>query len=200
MEACTVSQPPDTRESLLVRLADPANRQAWEEFVAIYRPVVFRLARQRGLQDADAHDLSQQVLLSVSKAIGRWKPAGEGAKFRHWLARVARNAILNAIVRGPKEKGCGGTTALRSLQEQPDESDSAAQVELEYKRALFRRAACLVRDVVEAESWQAFWLTTVEGKSVDEAAKALDKSPGAVYAARMRVMRRLQVKVRELED
>lgn len=60
---------PDTRDSLIVQVQNPANRDAWEQFTAFYRPTVYRLARTRGLQDADADDLAPQVLLAVARAI-----------------------------------------------------------------------------------------------------------------------------------
>ena len=86
---------PETRESLIVQVKDPSNRLAWERFVAIYQPVIYRIAIARGLQDADAHDLTQQVLIAVASSIGRWEKSGETKRFRHWLRRVARNAIVN---------------------------------------------------------------------------------------------------------
>jgi len=66
-------EPGETRESLLIRLRDPQCDTAWQEFSAIYRPMVYRLARHSGLQDSDAEDVTQRVLLSVSGAIGEWR-------------------------------------------------------------------------------------------------------------------------------
>ena len=59
----------ETSESLILRVKDPANATAWSAFLAIYRPVIYRLARSRGLQDADAEDLAQQVLVSISRTV-----------------------------------------------------------------------------------------------------------------------------------
>ncbi|HJN10352.1 MAG: hypothetical protein QGG09_11400 [Pirellulaceae bacterium] len=53
-----MAQLPETRNSLLLKVRDPADADAWIEFAAIYRPVIYRLARRRGLQDADAEDLA----------------------------------------------------------------------------------------------------------------------------------------------
>lgn len=74
---------PETRDRLLVQVRSPANREAWDEFALIYRPVIYRLARHRGLQDADAQDLAQRVLMSVAAAIGRWEKSDESVRFRH---------------------------------------------------------------------------------------------------------------------
>src|ERR1700716_2498865 len=108
---------PETRESLLVQVRSPANREAWDQFALIYRPVVYRLARHRGLQDADAQDLAQHVLMAVASAIGSWEKSNESVRFRHWLRRVARNAIVNALSRRPHDCAVGGSSVHELLME-----------------------------------------------------------------------------------
>jgi RNA polymerase sigma-70 factor (ECF subfamily) len=195
-----VTEFPETRDSLLVQVRSPANREAWEEFASLYRPVIFRLARQRGLQDADAQDLAQQVLMAVAAAIGDWEKSHEEVRFRHWLRRVARNAIVNALSRQPRDRGAGGSSVQVLLSEQPEvDEKSTALIELEYRRELYLRAARMVRGDVEMETWRAFELTVIENRTIDEAAAELDKPVGTIYAARSRIMRRLREAVRELE-
>src|SRR5690349_6553727 len=87
-----VTEFPETRDSLIVQLRSPANRAAWDEFALTYRPVIYRLARNKGLQNADAQDLAQRVLIAVAAAIGSWEKSSGSVRFRHWLRRVARNA------------------------------------------------------------------------------------------------------------
>ena len=183
-----------------MQVRSPANREAWDEFVLIYRPVIYRLARHRGLQDADAQDLAQQVLMAVASAIGSWEKCNESVRFRHWLRRVARNAIVNALSRRPQDRAAGGSSVQELLLEQPsDDLESTAQIELEYRRELYWRAAKVVRRDVEPETWRAFELTVIENRSIEDAAVELDKPVGKIYAARSRIMRRLREAVRELE-
>jgi len=196
---------PETRDSLLVQVRDPHNAQAWEQFARIYRPVIFRLARRRGLQDADAHDLSQQVLMSVASAIGRWESNGESVRFRHWLRRATRNAIVNALSRSPRDRAVGGSSVQELLDREPDSTDGPAndterELDIEYRRELYLRASDIVRVDIQPETWRAFELTVIDGQSIEVAAKQLSKSVGTIYAARSRVMRRLREAVRELED
>lgn len=192
---------PETRDSLLVQVRSLANREAWDEFALTYRPVIYRLARHKGLQDADAQDLAQRVLMAVASAIGSWEKSSESVRFRHWLRRIARNAILNALSRQPLDRAAGGTSVQEFLLEQPGYDPHAdAQIELEYRRELYLRAARIVRSDVEPETWRAFELTVVENRSIDEAAVELDKPVGTIYAARSRIMRRLRKAVQELEQ
>ncbi|MCA9194197.1 MAG: sigma-70 family RNA polymerase sigma factor [Planctomycetales bacterium] len=192
---------PETRDSLLMQVRDPANREAWEQFAQIYRPVIYRIAVARGFQDADAHDLAQQVLIAVATAIGRWEKSEEETRFRNWLSRVTKNAILNAVARRPKDRARGGSSAQIGLDELA-ECDRATEELLaqEYRREIYLQAADRVRVNVTADTWQAFEWTVVDGREIAEVARQLGRSVGAVYSARSRVMYRLREVVRELEN
>ncbi len=195
-----MSNMPETRDSLIALIQDPTNRDAWDQFTQLYRPIVYRLARGRGLQDADAEDLAQQVLLSISRAIPDWQRQ-PNTRFRHWLNRIARNAIVNALTRGRKDLGVGGSDFLNSLNNLPlVTNELEAQIEYEHQRQLYRRAAEIVRDSVNEDTWRAFLHIVVEGESTDSVAARLGKSVGNVYAVRSRLMRRLQTVVRELME
>ena len=195
------SEFPETRASLLVILQAGGDADAWREFVTIYRPIIYRIARRHGLQDADAQDLTQQVLLSISGSIERWQKRDESVRFRHWLRRVAKNAICNALTRGPKDRAVGGTSIQNSLEEHGEEDEELArEIEFERRRELFLRAASVVKTDVATDTWQVFQLAVIEGLPIEEAAATLNKSVGAAYAARGRVMNRLRRIVDEMEQ
>ena len=191
---------PETRNSLIIRLQDPADRDAWSEFATIYQPVVYRIARLRGMQDADAQDLSQKVLLSLSHAMGDWKIDPDRAKFRTWLTRVVRNAIVDELKRCQPDRADGGSKFLLELSQHPDDDPLATQLEHESRREVFRSATRAIRCEFEVVTWQAFWMTTVEGLSPAQAAARLEQSVGSIYTARSRVMSRLKQKVREYDQ
>jgi RNA polymerase sigma-70 factor (ECF subfamily) len=191
---------PETRDSLLVQVKDPGNQEAWEQFVQIYRPVILRIARAKGFQHADAQDLVQKVLVAVAGAIGRYERNGTHTKFRHWLSRIARNAILNALTRQPRDAASGGSSVIQLLEALPDRDPATEElISLEYRREIFLQAARMVRSAVNDETWQLFERTVIEEQSIEETAKDFNKSVGAVYTARSRVMYRLREAVQKLE-
>ena len=191
---------PETSETLIAQVRNPADREAWERFEQLYRPVIFRIACARGLQHCDAMDLVQQVLLSVAAAIGRYERGEDRVPFRNWLSRITRNAILKALTRGPNEKAAGGSEVLDAMRSIPESNAEMERlIETEYRRELYTKAARAVRREIEETTWLSFDLTVVQSFSVEHAARALGLSLGSVYAARSRVMRRLRDKVKELE-
>lgn len=199
-----MSQIPETRDSLLLRLADADDQEAWRQFTAIYRPMIYRIARRQGLQDADAQDLAQRVLVSVVGAIGRWQADPARARFRTWLHTVARNALIDHLRAARPDAAAGGTTAQLRLHDAAEASagDLAEdpQIEQEHQRAVFRWAAREAQHEFTESTWLAFWRTAVEGRSVAATAQELELSKGAVYIARSRVMQRLRDKVTQYES
>lgn len=196
-----MSEFPETRDSLLVQVQDPANRDAWEQFARIYRPVIVRIAMARGLQHADAQDLSQQVLMAVASAIGGWEKRDESTRFRHWLSRVTKNAILNALVRRPKDQAVGGSSFEELLRDAVDRDDATtALIETELRRELYIRAAEIVKVEFRADSWLAFELSVAGDLKIEDVARQLGKSVGAIYTARSRIMFRLREVISELGE
>ncbi len=192
---------PDTRDSLLIRVANPGDQGAWEQFARIYRPVVYNVARRRGLQDADAQDVAQQVLIAVARALPSWERRDESTRFRHWLCRIARNATINMLTRQPRDRAIGGGDN-RASDHAENKTDGGldSQLEREYRRQLFRKAAELVRSRADHITWQAFAITMIDGLSIPDAAAQLDRSEAVIYAARSRIIRRLRDAVKQLEE
>ncbi len=84
-----IPSPPETRASLILRLPNAADVAAWDELVAIYGPLVFRLAVRQGLQPADADDLVQEVFSAVARSVSQWLDRQDRGSFRAWLLRIA---------------------------------------------------------------------------------------------------------------
>jgi RNA polymerase sigma-70 factor (ECF subfamily) len=157
------------------------------------------MAVRQGLQPADADDLVQEVFVAIARSVSQWLERPDRGRFRAWLLRIARNTAVNFLTRpSHRPLATGGDEAARMLAEVPaPESTLSSQFDLEYRREVFRWAAEQVREAVAEATWQAFWLTHVEGRSISDAAEQLGISVGAVYVARSRVMNRLKQLVKE---
>ncbi len=196
-----MSEWPETSESLILRVKDPQDAAAWTQFLAIYRPVVYRLARRRGLQHADADDLAQSVFLSISRAVGQWELEDDAPQFRNWLGRIAHNAILNALSRGKPDQATGSSSVQLLLGEVPASDDAMTTALIhESRMEAFRWAAREVESEFTEMTWAMFQETAVEGRPVAEVAEALGRSTGAVYVARCRVMQRIKERVNDVSD
>ena len=193
---------PETRPSLLLRLRDAGDQQAWSLFWELYQPVILRLARRRGLQETDAHEVTQEVLLAVAGAIERWEADPARGAFRSWLNTIARNLVVNFLIKqGRHPRGSGDSDVYQWLLEQPaPEGELSALFDVETKRQMFLWAADQVREEFRETTWRAFWMTAVDDVSTNEVARELKMSVGSVYVARSRVMKRLREKVEEVRE
>ncbi len=190
---------PETSQSLIARVKDLKDAAAWAEFLGIYRPVVYRMARRRGMQDADAQDVTQQVLVAVSRAVGDWQSGSNRPPFRAWLVTITRNAVAKAISRPRRDAGTGSTTVMQLLNAQPAaDPETTAEFVQESRQEALRWAADQIQPEFSLVTWRLFWETAVEGRPAADVAAAAGRSTGAVYMARFRVLRRLKEKVQEV--
>src|SRR5262245_49801316 len=194
----TMAEAPLTRASLLMRLRDPGDRQAWRDFLELYGPLIYAFGRKSGLQDADAADLTQAVLQAVHTSIGRLDYDPAKGTFRGWLFCVVRNQ-LGKWRRGQRQpQGAGDTANLELLAEQPARDDDSELWEQEYKRQRFVVAAQRVRPHVQDAAWQAFWQTAVDGRGPAEVAAELGLTLGALYTAKSRVLALIKKEIQAL--
>jgi RNA polymerase sigma-70 factor (ECF subfamily) len=196
-----MEQTPVTRASLLVRIRDAKDHRAWQEFVGAYAPLVYGFARRRGLQDADAADLMQEVLRSVAGAAPRLDYDPKRGTFRSWLFTVTRNKVYTFLDgQRRRERGSGDSGVQERLEELPAADAEASEWDREYDRRLFAWAADEVRGEFQDATWQAFWGTAVDGQTPKQVAASLGLSVGAVYVAKSRVLARLRERVQELQE
>ncbi len=195
--------PPSTRMSLIARLSDFEDRQAWDEFTAIYRPTLFDLARRSGLQDSDADDAVQDILWAVGRSVARWKPDPARARFRTWLARIARNLVINLLIQQQRRPWRLGDSNLQDLLKRVPDKGCEAEAQrflLAFRRQAFAIAAEKVQCRVEPRTWAAFYRTSIDGVPVQQVSGELALDRGMVYVARSRVMRLLREEVEAMEQ
>lgn len=188
---------PETSYSLIDQIKDISNGPAWKEFYAIYQPVVFRMARKRGMQDADAHDVIQQIFVSVSRSIQTWENTDDAPPFRAWLTTVARNAITKALDRMPKDVATGSTSVFKLLDAYPEDGSTSNELIRETRREIACWAMKQIRHEFNEDLWEIFQRTAIECVPIATLAIELGRSKGSIYVARFRVLARLKEKIRE---
>jgi len=187
--------------TLLARIKDGQDTVAWREFVQLYGPVIYRFARNRGLQDADAADLMQDVMRSVARNAAKMEYDPKKGTFRGWLYTVTRNKIYNFLnSQRNRPRGTGDSAGWERLEATPARAEDGPDEdwEREYQRRLSARAMDLVKSEFQESTWQAFWKTAVEARPAGEVGKELGMSPGAVYVAKSRVLARLREEVKQM--
>jgi RNA polymerase sigma-70 factor (ECF subfamily) len=163
-------------------------------FVDLYLPLVYRYCRKRGLQDADARDVTQQVLASVHRAIDKFEYDPQRGRFRSWLGTIAQHEIGRYMARDRRPGKGGGDGLGNQLAEQ-----SAGQVESawleEFNAHIFAAAIDRVKPEFDELTWRAFDLTWLgNGKPRDVAAQ-LNKATAWIYKARFKVLHRLRSEI-----
>jgi len=189
-----------TRLSLLVRLRQqPEDQGAWSEFVDRYAPRIYGWCRQRQLQDADARDVTQNVLLKLAAKMRSFHYDSSGS-FRAWLKTVTHHAWSDYVT-GRQRPGLGsGSAEVEELLQQVTAGEElAAHLKDEFDQELLEESRLRVQGRVDARTWEAFRLTALESRSGAEVAAELGMTVAAVFKAKSRVLKMLQDEVRQLE-
>lgn len=196
-----MAEAPATQPSLLIRLGDKQDTVAWAQFVEVYAPLVYGFARKHGMQDADAADLTQEVMRAVAGAISRLEYDPRRGTFRSWLFTVVRNKFRNYLSnKTRKQMTSGGSSVQELLEAQPDRVDALEeQWDHEYDQRVFSWAVDRVKGSFTDKTWQAFWQVSVEGKNARDVAVDVGISVGAVYIAKSRVLARLKEQIQLLQ-
>ncbi|MEM0897980.1 MAG: sigma-70 family RNA polymerase sigma factor [Verrucomicrobiota bacterium] len=185
-----------TSKTLLFRIRDPGDGQAWGTFSQIYTPLVFYFCRKQGLGEADAADIVQDVMSSIARSITNFTYDPERGTFRSWLYTITRNRLAKHFRKSSQSpKAISQNAVTRLADEHETDSGTDALWESEYRQRLFQWAADSVRDEFQTQTWQAFWRTAVEHAPASDVAAELDMRLGAIYTARSRVTARLREKI-----
>jgi RNA polymerase sigma-70 factor (ECF subfamily) len=188
-----------TGSTLLVLLRQPDSPEAWTAFVRRYTPKLLAWCRQWKLQEADAEDVTQEVLHRLARRMRSFAYDPAQGHFRGWLRTLAWHAWSDLWqARRRAGWGSGDPAVQRFLEEQTCPDGLAAALEPEFTEEVYEEAAARVKLRVSRASWQAFELLAVEGKSGEEVAARLRMKVAAVYKARSRVQQMLRSEVERL--
>lgn len=187
----------DTSLTLLQKVR-AHNDSAWDRFVQIYTPLIrYWCINKSQLADSDANDITQEVFLSASKAIGTFEKDENAGSLRGWLRVITQNKI-RAFFRqqGKNPLATGGTTAAFLINAAPDpivEEDEAKETGIVMKRAVE-----LMKTDFKTSTYRAFWMTAIEGVDTDLVASELGLTTTAVRQACYRVRQRLRAELADV--
>jgi RNA polymerase sigma-70 factor (ECF subfamily) len=191
---------PETSVTLLARLRDtPADQAAWCQFVARYGRKIYGWCRHWGLQEADAEDVTQEVLLKLSAKMQDFSYHRTGS-FRAWLKTLTHHAWQDfATSRRRAGAAAGGSAARDLLHTVEAREDLLARLGEEFDRELLEAAAARVRQRVQPHTWDAYRLTALEGLSGAETAQQLGIKVATVFVAKSKVQSMLQEEIARME-
>lgn len=189
-----------TRASMFVRLQE--NQElAWTQFVEEYGPMIVAWCLRHSLNESEAADVAQTVLVKLVQVMRDSKYDPEKGSFRSWLKTVTNNAVRDVMQTWKRPiRGTGDSFVLSRLKmlEDPSALDDLDEcVEAEYNRLLLREAERRVRRRVRDFTWRAFEMTALENRSPQEAAKELNLSIAEIYVAKSRVLKMLSEEVQK---
>ena len=196
-----IPQTAGSTASSLLRRAQLRDPEAWTRISELYVPLVYRWARQAGLQESDTADVAQEVFRTVALRLGQLRRDRPGDSFRGWLWGVTRNKLKEFFRwRAESAQAIGGTDAharLHALPDQPPE-DSQQVERLGTQAALMHRAMQWIRPEFTDKTWQAFWRTAIDQQKTADVAEELEMTGKADRQAKYWVMRRLRAEIDKL--
>lgn len=193
-----------TSTTLLQRLRDVSDAEAWNDFVDRYSPRVFEWCRKNSLQDSDAADVTQQVLLKLVTTMRTFEYDQHRGTFRGWLKTVTTNTVRDLARQWQNRniRAAGDTVTAEQLNSisTPSALDELSQkIEAQYRDELLREAESRIRVRVKTETWDAWHQTAVEQKKVVDVAAAVRMTVAEVYVAKSRVNKMMRDEVQRME-
>jgi RNA polymerase sigma-70 factor (ECF subfamily) len=191
---------PHTRATLLARLRrDPLSDAAWDEFVEQYGRHIYRWCRRWGLQDADAEDVTQDILLKLARKL-RDFAYDPKSSFRGWLKTVAHHAWRDFMDGRERTRSTGDEHIRELLQSVEAREDLAAKLEEAFDYELLEAAKVQVRLRVAPHTWEAFRLVAIEELPAAQVAAKVQMQVAMVYVAKSKVQKMLQEEIQKLES
>ncbi len=177
-----------THDSLLIRIRDHRDREAWSEFNTLYAPFLYRYARRKGISHDDAEDVRAQCLQAIAHHIGTFEYQRDRGGFRNWLRRLATNKIIDA--QRKRHVPTAQSHVLKAVVDEKHTPDKDWDAEWADSRLRFcvERARCAVSD----HTFHAFQLLVIENKRVEEVGVILNMNTNQVYKAKSAMLRRLR--------
>ena len=190
-----------TRNTLIVKVKDPNNKGAWDEFVSFYTSFIHMVLKQSGLHNNYVDDVTQDILLRIWKYFKSYDPDKHNVKFRTWLSRVVRNATYDFYKTKAKKDKMFSSVDELFFMNSSDFSDNELErlISIEWEKHIVELAISNIKGMFSGVAIQVFELSLI-GKSRDEIAEALKIKPESVKTLRTRVRKRLTIEIKLLRE
>jgi RNA polymerase sigma-70 factor (ECF subfamily) len=194
------AEPSVTRATLLARLRrDPTDQAAWGEFVEHYGRQIYRWCRQWKLQEADAEDVTQDILLKLAQKLRDFE-YDASRSFRGWLKTVAHHAWRDFVDGRSRRQAASGDSAIQELLHTLEAREDLVQrLEEAFDHEVLEAAKVQVRLRVAPRTWEAFCLAALDGVPASEVAARVHMQVAMVYVAKSKVQKMLQEEIHKLE-
>jgi len=187
---------PSTAFSLVRRMGDGQDQDAWKTFVDLYAPVLYRICRRQGVKEWDAADVVQNVLARVSRFVGGFEADHERGRFRNWLLTITANEIRRHRRRTPLHQNFDAEPGGPVVQ--ADQTTLQTQWAAELETRVYELALERIRQELDATSWQAFQAVWINHGEPQEVAARLGRKVAWVYKLKHQVLGRLREEVERL--
>jgi RNA polymerase sigma-70 factor (ECF subfamily) len=190
-----------TGSVLLLLLSNQADPHCWNAFVERYAPKIYGWCRQRGLQEADAQDVTQEVLTQLVQKLRTFAYDPRKGSFRGWLRTVTHHAWCDYL-ESRQRAGVAGESkevlqCMETLEAREDLLKTLAET---FDLEVFAEAQARVQLQVSPRDWKIFESLALEGRPGPVVAKELGMTVTAVLMAKSRVQKKLRQEVRRLDD
>ncbi|MBW3600198.1 MAG: sigma-70 family RNA polymerase sigma factor [Planctomycetes bacterium] len=184
----------ETSLSLLDRACRREDADAWDRLAGLYAPLLRGWLRRLGVQDSDADDLTQEVLLVVMRELPAFEHNRRPGAFRRWLRMILVHRVRDFWKRRRRWPAATGATSFQEQLDQlaDDEAELSRQWEREHDEHVMDQLIESVRPRFAPQTWQAFHLQVMEGRRADDVAEELDLSLSSVYVAKSRILAALR--------
>jgi RNA polymerase sigma factor (sigma-70 family) len=179
----------ETRTSLLRRVRDPADRQSWGEFVALYEPLLLSYVRKRGLNDHDAQDVVQGIFIALLRKLPGFELDRRKGRFRTWLWQVAHNAVVDWARARRRAQRAEDQRRAEWQDAAPEPDDDWVAM---HRQRVLQFALERVRDATAAKTWACFEQHLLRGRPGAEVGAELDLPANTVYVNAARVLKRVR--------
>jgi RNA polymerase sigma factor (sigma-70 family) len=188
-----------TSESLLLRLKDGQDEQAWQEFHELYGRLIFGYSLHFEISHAEAEDIVQEVCVKVFRQIIRFDYSRERGRFRGWLKTMTRNTVIDYLRR--KQSRLNSTREFQQYHEQKLEAESTHDEQIwkqEWEKAIFETALERVRSRVGEDTFLVFQRYVLDDQSAADVSEETALDANAIYAVKHRMLNYIRKEARQI--